>query len=118
MRTSQAAKREAWRQRLARRSASQLSLAEFCRQEHVSVKNFYYWKRRLGELPAASQPPAFLPVRIADARPTGLVIELPNRARLRVPIDLARERLTEIIQAAGAAPAPGGAAAAKAVRRC
>jgi hypothetical protein len=117
MRTSHAAKREAWRQRLARRGASQLSLAEFCRQERVSVKSFYYWKRRLGELTATSQPPAFLPVRIAETCMTSLVIQLPNRARLRVPTDLARERLTEIIEAAGAARAQS-AAASKGKRRC
>jgi len=118
MRTSRAAKREAWRERLTRRSLSQLSLAEFCRQEHVSVKRFYYWKRRLGESTAASQQPTFLPVRIAESGRSSLEIELPNQARLRVPVDLARERLREIIEAAGAAQAPRGAAASKGKPRC
>jgi hypothetical protein len=118
MRTSHAAKREAWRQRLARHRVSQLSLAEFCRQERVSVKCFYYWKRRLADLAAAAQPPAFLPVRIAEPRPASLEIELPNQARLWVPVDLARECLPEIIQAAGAAPIRAAAASPKGTRRC
>jgi hypothetical protein len=118
MRTSHAAKREAWRQRLERRDESRLSLAEFCRQERVSVKSFYYWKRRLGELTAASQELAFVPVRIAEARRVSLEIELPNEAVVRVPMDLARERLTEIIHAAAVAPAHSREGSAKGSRQC
>jgi hypothetical protein len=117
MRTSHAAKREAWRQRLARRGESGLLLAEFCRREGVSVKNFYYWKRRLGELATASQQPAFVPVRVAETSPLPLEIELPNRGVVRVPRDLARGQLTEIIRAVAAAPMHS-AASSKGARRC
>jgi transposase-like protein len=116
MRTSHAAKREAWRQRLARRGENRLSLAEFCRQEGVSVKNFYYWKRRLGERATAPQP-AFVPVRVGEASPVHVEIELPNRGVVRVPGDLAREQLTEIIQAVAAAPMQP-ATRSKGARRC
>jgi hypothetical protein len=37
----------AWRARLTRQSTSQLTIAEFCRREQVSVNGFYSWKRRL-----------------------------------------------------------------------
>jgi hypothetical protein len=118
MRVSHAAKREAWRDRLSRRSVSRLSLAEFCRQEHVSVKSFYYWKRRLSVVTAASQPSAFLPVRIAPTGPSHVEIELPNRSVVRVPMELAHERLTELIQAAAAAPAPRAEAPTTGNQRC
>lgn len=99
-------KREAWQRRLARQRTSRLSVAEFCRQEDVSVQSFYYWKRRLGPASAARQPAAFVPVRIAPAPSSSLEIELPNQAIVRVPAEMARERLAEIIQAAGAVPLP------------
>ena len=102
-------KRDAWQRRLARQRTSRLSVAEFCRQEGVSVQSFYYWKRRLGPVSAARQQAAFVPVRIAPAPSSSLEIELPNQAVVRVPAEIARERLTEIIQAVGAVPFPSAA---------
>jgi len=37
----------AWRERLARFERSQLTVAEFCEVENVSVASFYQWRRRL-----------------------------------------------------------------------
>lgn len=36
-----------WQQRIERQRASGLSVAEFCRQEHLSPHGFYVWKRKL-----------------------------------------------------------------------
>ena len=36
-----------WLDRLNRHSASQLTVAEFCQREAVSLPSFYQWKRRL-----------------------------------------------------------------------
>jgi len=110
-------KREAWQRRLARQRTSRLSIAEFCRQEGVSVQSFYYWKRRLGPASAARQQAAFVPVRIAPVPSSSLEIELPNQAVVRVPAEIARERLVEIIQAVGAVPFPF-AASSEDLRRC
>ncbi len=75
----------------------------------ASVQSFYYWKRRLGPASAARQPAAFVPVRIAPAPSSSLEIELPNQAIVRVPAEIARERLAEIIQAVGTVPFPSAA---------
>jgi len=116
-RAATAGKREAWQRRLVRYGARRLSVAEFCRQEGVSVQCFYYWKRRLGTGSAAGQPAAFVPVRIAPAPSSGLEIELPNQAVVRVPAEIARERLVEIIQAVGAVSLRS-AASLEDLRRC
>lgn len=110
-------KRDAWQRRLARQRMSRLSVAEFCRHEGVSVQSFYYWKRRLGPVSAAGQQTAFVPVRIAPAPSSSLEIELPNQAVVRVPAEIARERLAEIIQAVGGVPFPF-AASSEDQRRC
>lgn len=38
-----------WRQRLAKFSASGLSVAAFCRREDIAPARFYYWSRRVRE---------------------------------------------------------------------
>lgn len=144
-------RRTLWRERLARFALNGRTVAAFCSAEGVSVPTFYAWKRRLappsasggkrrlGVLasgnrpaasrakPAASEPGAFLPVRIegvtsvagtalhdkgpatawlATARPetARVQIDLPNGARVCVP---AAEvgALTAAIAAAGRVPA-------------
>lgn len=40
-------KAELWRDRLATRAMSGLSVREYCRREEVSEARFYYWQRRL-----------------------------------------------------------------------
>ena len=110
-------KREEWQRRLARQRTSRLSVAEFCRQEGVSVQSFYYWKRQFSPASAAVQQAAFVPVHIAPAPSSSLEIELPNQTVVRVPAEMARERLAEIIQAAGAVPFPS-AALPEGLQRC
>lgn len=46
-RSVKAAKHLEWQDRLARQSASGLSISAFCRQESISEGNFYFWKRML-----------------------------------------------------------------------
>ncbi len=38
---------EMWTNRLERYANCDLTVADFCQQEQVSVANFYYWKRRI-----------------------------------------------------------------------
>ena len=40
-------KREEWRKRLGKFGGSGLTVAEFCRREHVSQARFYYWAKRI-----------------------------------------------------------------------
>jgi hypothetical protein len=78
------ATREVWAARFGRFAATELTVADFCRREHVSVPAFYYWKRRLGgDVPAPATAPRLLPVRLAaSATPVELV--LPGGLVLRL----------------------------------
>ena len=40
-------KRDEWRKRLEKFDGSGLTVAEFCRREHVSEASFYYWAKRI-----------------------------------------------------------------------
>lgn len=49
--------RQQWKQILIRQQKSELGVAQFCRQESLSVSNFYNWRSRL-DLGVSSKPAA------------------------------------------------------------
>lgn len=83
-----------WRDRLSRFHASQLSVAEFCRQEGVSDPSFYQWRKRLQEDGLktcirssdgeATTSQAFVPIKVSASSAVS-EIEFPNGVRIRVP---------------------------------
>ncbi len=89
---SRAATRQLWMDRLARFSASGLTVAQFCASEAVSLHSFYFWKRRLAaeaqatapQDPSSERGPRLLPVRLQPAAPT-VELVLANGTVLRLP---------------------------------
>ena len=84
-RRSRSQTRQLWTERLARYSASTLSVAAFCAAEGISPNSLFYWKRRLDTDSAAPPPegqPCFVPVRLHETAavevflPTGAVLRL------------------------------------------
>src|SRR5262249_35551431 len=63
--------RQLWTERLARFSASTLSVAAFCAAEGVSPNSLFYWKRRLGTDPSGPAAPV-----ISDGSPTFVPVRL------------------------------------------
>lgn len=83
--------RQRWRRLLVRFVSSDLSVAEFCRREQVSVASFYQWRKKLqakdgDPVPTAPTPPTFLPVQVA-ATTSLLHVAFPNGATLTLPVD-------------------------------
>ena len=107
--------RRQWEGRIARRRASRLSVAEFCRREGVSPASYYLWQRRLSTPDRASSPrdvrpsspPLFAPLSVAAA---SIEIELPNGAVIRLPAASGEAALSVAIRAAGGVAASGLAA--------
>lgn len=108
-RRADGAKRREWVDRLARREASGLTVAEFCEWEGVSVAAFYNWQKKFTRASAEGQSPAmvaravrsepqalrhkaaFLPVRVMTSNATvssvsQIEIRLTNGVRISVPI--------------------------------
>lgn len=105
-----------WGERLRRYERLQLTVAEFCRRERVSVPSFYQWRRRLAEssirprtAPAAAprEPAAFQPVLLAGAGvvtiawPSGVRMELPAHQTSLVQAVVAELAQSESRRAAG-----------------
>ena len=81
-----------WRERLRRFDRNDLTILEFCERERVATSSFYSWRRRLapdpmpGPRPARSaERPLFVPVSVRSAATTGVQIELPGGAIVRIP---------------------------------
>lgn len=99
-------KRREWAERIRRRQASGLTVAEFCEWEGVSVASFYNWQNKLSgtesvkqtvELVTSGRPSrslrkaSFLPVHVKQAGTTTapgtrIEIQLANGVRVFVPI--------------------------------
>ena len=97
------ANRQGWIERLDRFKRSNVTIAQFCRDEGVSVPSFYQWRKKLSAnsnalLPAQTR---FLPVELAAnsnatssaqavssvARPdTFLSLDLPGGVRVRLEV--------------------------------
>lgn len=119
------AKERWWREVLARRVASGLSVREFCRRERLGEASFYAWRRTLSQRDRAPKGAAFVPVVVQAQEPVStrvgrfsssaasqapgpalnfserplLAIELRGGRTLRLPAAISPARLARIVQA-------------------
>jgi len=105
-RGSRPEKVQEWTHRLQRFEDSSLTVAEFCKAEHVSEQSYYHWKKKLRDASARLSPQShFQAVRVSSARtapnqPTliqlgrGIQIELGND----LPVaDLVVNRVLDVV---------------------
>ena len=87
-----------WRELIARRESSGLTVAELCQRAGVSTPSFFLWQRRLRKqkpmrrsgtieaLPRTSLVPVrIVPDRVDDDRTSPVVVELPGPVRVQIP---------------------------------
>jgi hypothetical protein len=95
-----------WVERLERFADANVTVAEFCRREVVSVASFYAWRKRLplvsvakprlGKTVAAESKFLQLVVKAATTQP---LLRLPGGAAIELPCQLGRPQLTDLIAA-------------------
>ena len=101
-----------WQERIEDYEASGLSAQEFCQQEEIPRGTFYRWVNQLRDgIPQAvleagqvrkeiaSGEAKFLPVAI---KASPIEIEFPSGIVVRMPLDVGRPLLLEVIRIAGA----------------
>jgi transposase-like protein len=74
MDTSSTSTREHWRRIIRRQQRSGLSVAQFCREQHVAQSSLFAWKRRLAtesRVPAGGASPFVLVQSSADVPAAG-----------------------------------------------
>jgi len=91
-----------WRQLIAHRISSSLTVREVCQQAGVSPVSYYQWQRKLRTPPppAKEATPALVPVRVVDDRRGELTLELPQGVRLRFAQDCDEVTLQRLLRAA------------------
>ena len=88
MNTSSTSTREHWRRIIRRQQRSSLSVARFCREQHVPQSSFFAWKRLLATespAPATGASPFVLVQSAADAPATGASCADTRAIELRLP---------------------------------
>jgi hypothetical protein len=98
-----AATRQKWVDRVQRYRDSNLTVAQFCLAQGVSVPAFYFWRRTLAA-EGVTEPrdrPAVVPVRVAPPAPAVEVV-LPSGAVLRFSADCDPGRVAALLRAVGA----------------
>lgn len=105
-----------WQQRVERYRASGLKVKQFCVEEGLVPRSFYRWMNRLKEgLPeevraeqaareeGESSVSLFLPVALkTEVEAERVELELPNGCRVRLPVEVSRSVLVEVVRAAAA----------------
>jgi hypothetical protein len=77
---------ELWRKRLDDCAKSGRSVVDWCGYNHVTVPQYYYWKRHLAvEPPQPTQKQEFLPVEVVETAPisaatTGVTVRIAGAA--------------------------------------
>ena len=75
-----------WRERLEDFAQANATVADWCYFNHVSVHQYYYWRRRLADNPPqAAQKPEFIPVEVVETAPppataTGVTVHIAGAA--------------------------------------
>jgi hypothetical protein len=101
-----------WQERFASRTASGLSIDEFCVAEGISRSTYWRWLKRIrdgipdsvreegyGPTLAEMKEPKFLPVSLT-ASP--VEIKLPNGGMVRLPVGVGEAVLVKVVEAIGA----------------
>ena len=99
-------RRALWTERLDRFQSANLTVAEFCRRELVSVPSFYNWKKRLSHSSTSKRPvkrdsqadPKFTPL-VLNTDTSKTKLNLPGGASIELARTIGRVHLTDLIAA-------------------
>jgi hypothetical protein len=109
-----------WRELVARRESSGVTVVELCQRAGVSTASFFLWQRRLrkqkptrrsGATEALSRsslvPVRIVPDRTDEGRTPPVVVDLPGPVRVQIPPGCDAATIHAVLQAASALR-PGG----------
>jgi hypothetical protein len=106
-RTPDPQRRALWLDRLDRFDQSQLTIAEFCRRESVSMPSFYQWRKKLTAVKSPGPKKVrrlkgdakFMPVVLTGSPEQIPTVQLPGGATIQLPVELGKQKLAVLISA-------------------
>lgn len=100
---SESGRRQFWEDHIARCAVSGMSQVDYCRSNKISVKSFYYWKRRskgrAGASPALVELPLPKSLPILSAHPQLCVVI--DRYRVEIGGGFDAEDLERVVRVLG-----------------
>jgi hypothetical protein len=100
---SKSGRRQFWEGHIAQCAASGLSQVEYCRLEKISIKSFYYWKRKSkgrAEVPALVEVPLPGSIPIPSLYPP-LCLVIGRECRIEIGRGFNPEDLEQVIRVLG-----------------
>lgn len=102
MKTTSTQKHDAWTQHIEQWHSSGKPQAEYCREHHLKLHQFTYWRSKQKsykkhEVPPSDSSAAFVPVNIAPQQPHGLVLCLPNGCRIEGVTPASMEMVSQLL---------------------
>lgn len=95
-----------WRNLIAQRQSSRLTVRQLCERAGVSPASFFLWQRRLQAADQAARfevIPALMPVRVVEDRVAAITVEVSPAVRVQLTHDCDEATLERVLRAALAA---------------
>jgi transposase-like protein len=95
-----------WRNLIAQRQSSRVSVRQLCERAGVSPASFFQWQKKLrtaAEASSSDDTPALVPVRIVEDRIAEITLELSQSVRVHLAHDCDEATLRRVLRAALAA---------------
>lgn len=91
-------KQQKWEEEINAQIASELTVREWCRQNNVNEKTYYYHLRRVREKLCETGKQAVVPVNIPEQSKTGEIHIEKNGLKISLPADICTETLTATVR--------------------
>ena len=87
-----------WKEQISAQVSSGLTVREWCRQNNVNEKSYYYHLRRVREKLCEAESQTVVAVSTLDYRKCEEIRIEKNGLKIAVPADICREALIELVR--------------------
>lgn len=88
-----------WEEQIREQTSSGLTAKEWCRQNNINVKTYYYHLRRVREKLCEQRTQEIIPVSIGSEKPGANEIRMEkNGLQISLPSDVPAETLTALVR--------------------
>ena len=88
---------EEWKEQVYSQIASGLTVKEWCSQNNVNEKTYYYHLRRVKEKLCDEQEHSVVPVNVPELKVSSKIYIEKNRLSITLPSDISAETLTALV---------------------
>lgn len=88
-----------WEEQIRKQTSSGLTAKEWCRQNNINIKTYYYHLRRVREKLCEQRSQEIIPVNVPKEKPGANEIKIEkNSLQISLPSDVPAETLTALVR--------------------